>query len=253
MLRSRVIPVLLIRDGGLVKTRKFTDDKYVGDPINAVRIFNEKEVDELMVVDLDASASGKGPQYEMIEYLARECRMPLSYGGGVASAAHAQRIMELGVEKVALSAHAVARAETVTEIASQVGSQSVAVVLDVKSRTFGGYKVWTHNGTRDSKQEPVALARAMEVAGAGEIILNSIDRDGTMAGYDLALGKRVRDAINVPLTILGGAGKMDHLHEAVDLLGTTGLAAGSFFVFKGQFRAVLISYPSAEERQALRR
>ncbi|QGY81312.1 AglZ/HisF2 family acetamidino modification protein [Sphingorhabdus lacus] len=251
MLRSRLIPVLLLRDGGLVKTTKFANDRYVGDPINAVRIFNEKEVDELMVIDLDATVNSSAPDYEMIDNLARECRMPLSYGGGVSNADQAQRIMELGVEKVALSSHAVARPETVAEIAAQVGSQSVSVVLDVKKRSFGGYRVWTHNGTRDSKKDPVSLASAMENAGAGEIIVNSIDRDGTITGYDLDLCKRLRDSISVPLTILGGAGTLNHFHEAADLLGTIGLAAGSFFVFKGQYRAVLISYPNNEERKFL--
>lgn len=251
MPRARIIPCLLVRNGGLVKTRKFADEKYVGDPINAVRIFNEKEVDELIVLDIDATTEGREPDYRMIEHLAAECRMPLSYGGGVTRADQAKRIMGLGVEKVSLSAAAIARPSLIAEIAEQVGSQSVVVVLDVRKKLLGGYRAYIGNGRAEAKISPVEFAREAEALGAGEIVLNAIDHDGVMNGYDLTIAEKVREATRLPLTIMGGAGSLDHMHQAVQRLGTIGLAAGSFFVFKGQYRAVLISYPSHAERAAL--
>jgi cyclase len=251
MPRARIIPCLLVRGGGLVKTRRFADDKYVGDPINAVRIFNEKEADELIVVDIDATAEGREPNYAMIENLAAECRMPLCYGGGISNVEQAKRIMGLGVEKVSLSAAAIARPSLITELASQVGAQSVVVVLDVKKKMLGGYRAYVRNGRVDAKISPVEFAREAETLGAGEIVLNAIDHDGMMDGYDLTIASQVRAATRLPLTLLGGAGSLAHMHEAVQRLGTIGLAAGSFFVFKGQYRAVLISYPSNAERTAL--
>lgn len=251
MPRARIIPCLLVRDGGLVKTRRFGDDKYVGDPINAVRIFNEKEVDELLVVDIDATVQNREPDYAMIERLAAECRMPLCYGGGITSADQARTIMGLGVEKVSISAAAIARPQLISEIAEQVGNQSVVVVLDVKKKLLGGYRAATHNGRLDAKVPLVEFAREAEALGAGEILLNAIDHDGMMDGYDLNLAVQVREATRLPLTILGGAGSLEHMKQAVQKLGTIGLAAGSFFVFKGQYRAVLISYPNHSERTAL--
>lgn len=251
MPRARIIPCLLVRGGGLVKTRKFVDDKYVGDPINAVRIFNEKEVDELIVVDIDATMEGREPDYSMIEHLAAECRMPLCYGGGVTNAAQAKQIMSLGVEKVSISAAAIARPRLISEIAEQVGNQSVVVVLDVKKKMLGGYRTFTRNGRVDAKISPVDFAQEAETLGAGEIVLNTIDHDGMMDGYDLTIAAQVREATRLPLTLLGGAGSLAHMQQAVQNLGTIGLAAGSFFVFKGQYRAVLISYPSHAERAAL--
>lgn len=251
MPRARVIPCLLVRDGGLVKTRRFEDDKYVGDPINAVRIFNEKEVDELIVVDIDATVQGREPDYALIENLAAECRMPLCYGGGITSVEQAKRIMSLGVEKVSLSAAAIARPQLIGEIAEQVGSQSVVVVLDAKKKTLGGYRVFTRNGKVASKVSPVDFALEAEALGAGEIVLNMIEHDGMMNGYDLTLASQVRDATRLPLTLLGGAGSLAHFREAVGRLGTIGLAAGSLFVFKGPYRAVLINYPTHAERAAL--
>jgi cyclase len=251
MLRPRVIPCLLVRRGGLVKTRKFKDDKYVGDPINAVRIFNEKEADELIVLDIDASAERREPDYEMIAHLAEECRMPLCYGGGVTSVDQAKRIMSLGVEKVAISSGALARPALVSEIAEQVGRQSVVVVLDVKKTFLGGYRVFVNNGRSDTGRAPIDCARDFERLGAGEIVLNSIDLDGAMTGYDLALARDLRSAVHVPITLLGGAGSFADLTAAAQKLGIAGLAAGSLFVFKGPYRAVLISYLSHAQRASL--
>lgn len=251
MLRARVVPCLLVRDGGLTKTQRFGEGKYVGDPINAVRIFNEKEVDELIVADIDATVKGREPNYAMIENLAAQCRMPLCYGGGVKTPEQARRIMSLGVEKVSISAAAVERPELISEIADHAGRQSVVAVLDLKKRTFGGYQIRTHNGTRAAKVDPIEFAQKMEALGAGEIVLNSIDNDGMMTGYDLTIARRIREVVNVPLTLLGGAGSLGHLQDAVQELGTIGVAAGSMFVFKGTYRAVLINYLTREERRAL--
>jgi cyclase len=253
MLRARVIPCLLVHHKGLIKTRKFAEYKYVGDPINAVRIFNEKEVDELVVLDIDASAQNLDPDYEMIGHLAAECRMPLCYGGGVRTVEQAKRIIELGVEKVALSSAAVAHPQLIAEIAKQIGKQSVVVILDVKKRILGPYHVCVNNGKKDTGKDPVTFSKEAESFGVGEIVINSIDHDGMMNGYDLELAANVRLAVRVPITILGGAGSVDDFSEAVKKLGVVGVAAGSFFVFKGPYRAVLISYLSRADRDFLQK
>ncbi len=251
MLRPRVIPCLLLRDGGLVKTVRFADPKYVGDPINAVKIFNEKEADELMVVDIDATAKDRAPNERLIAQFAVECRMPLCYGGGIRTVEQARRITGLGVEKIALSAAARERPELIREIASEIGSQSVVVVLDVRRSPRGKYEVFTRNGTRATGIDVVSAAQEAERLGAGEVVINAIDRDGTMAGYDLDLCQSVRRATRLPLTFLGGAGSLDHIRELVDRCGVVGAAAGSFFVFKGAYRAVLISYPTGPQKESL--
>ena len=252
MLRARIIPCLLVRNGGLVKTRNFANDKYIGDPINAVRIFNEKEADELIVLDIDASTQGSEPDYRMIENVAGECRMPLCYGGGIKSIQQAKRIMGLGVEKVALSSAVLARPALVAEIAEQVGSQSVVAVLDVKRHASGsGYHVYVHNGKDDTGKCPIELSRQFESLGVGEIVINSIDKDGGMSGYDLELAEQIRQSVHVPMTVMGGAGSLKDLEKAIERFGVIGVAAGSMFVFKGTYRAVLISYPSRAERDAL--
>lgn len=252
MLRPRIIPCLLVQDNGLVKTVNFKSPKYVGDPINAVKIFNEKEVDELIVLDIDASVQKKQPDFNLIKILAGECRMPFCYGGGISTLEEAKAIISLGVEKVAISSAAIQRPELVREISDVIGKQSVVVVLDVKKKLLSSkYEVWTHNGKKNTKQCPIELAKSLVQYGAGEIILNSIDNDGVMKGYDLTIGKKVRDAIDVPFTILGGAGETSHFTEAVNLLGTIGVSAGSFFVFKGVYKAVLISYLNRDIRSQL--
>ncbi|MDP3003321.1 MAG: AglZ/HisF2 family acetamidino modification protein [Bacteroidales bacterium] len=252
MLYPRIIPCLLVKDKGLVKTINFKNPKYVGDPINAVRIFNEKEVDELMVIDINATSEKREPDYRMIEHLAAECRMPLAYGGGVTTSDQVQRIIQLGVEKVAISSAAIENPNLVTDAAERVGNQSVVVVLDVKKRLLGGrYEVFTHNGNKAIGKGPVELAIQMEKLGAGEIIINSIDHDGMMKGYDLTLVEKIRDAINVPLTVLGGAGSLDDIGQLIKKFGAIGAAAGSLFVFKGIYKAVLINYPNRIEKEAI--
>lgn len=234
-----------------MKTVQFGHPKYVGDPINAVKIFNEKEVDEIVVLDIDATVKGTDPDYDLIRKLAAECRMPLCYGGGVRTVEQAVRIIKLGVEKVAISAAALADPSLVTAMARQVGSQSVVVVLDVKRGRAGEPEVFTHNGSRATGKDPGTLARQFEALGAGEIVINSIDQDGVMKGYDLDLVKRVREAVAVPLTALGGAGSLKDIENLIRTFGILGAAAGSLFVFKGVYKAVLINYPSRADKQAL--
>jgi imidazole glycerol-phosphate synthase subunit HisF len=251
MLRPRIIPCLLVHKGGLVKTQAFKDPKYVGDPINAVRIFNEKEADELMVLDIDATVNRVAPDFSLIAKLAAECRMPLCYGGGVTTAEQAARIVDMGVEKVAISAAAISQPALLSEMAAAVGRQSVVAVLDVCKRTglfSKGYEVCTHNSEIVHKLDPVALAKQFQDAGAGEIVINSVDRDGLMQGYDLELATQFKQALKVPVTFLGGAGSLDHLGELIAKLGVVGAAAGSLFVFKGKYRAVLINYPTPEQK-----
>lgn len=245
MLRPRLIPCLLIQDGGLVKTTKFKDPKYVGDPINAVRIFNEKEADELVVLDIDATVQGFEPNYERIGLLAAECRMPLCYGGGVKSAKQAKRISSLGVEKIAVSAAALNNPELISEIAAEIGSQSVVVVLDVKKKLLSKqYEVWTHNGKHNTKRNPVDVIEQMQALGAGEIVINFIEHEGTMKGMPQDAIKLFKSICSVPFTVMGGAGSLDDLGDVVSENGLLGVAAGSLFVFKGSYRAVLINYPS---------
>lgn len=252
MVRPRIIPCLLIHEGGLVKTTRFADPKYVGDPINAVRIFNEKEVDELIVVDIDATREKREPNYRVIAGLANECRMPLCYGGGVQTVDQVERIIGLGVEKVALSSSAVANPDLVTNAARQVGSQSVIVVLDVaRAGLMRRYEVMTHNGKTRTGLDPVAWAVRLEKLGAGEIVLNSVDRDGSMQGYDLDLVAGIREAITLPITVLGGAGSLADIEGLIRTHKIIGAAAGSLFVFKGKYRAVLINYPNRAEKSAL--
>lgn len=254
MLRPRIIPCLLVHQGGLVKTVEFKNPKYVGDPINAVKIFNEKEADELVVLDIDATVNGVEPDYRMIANLAAECRMPLCYGGGVSTPEQAKHIISLGVEKVAISAAALADAGLVTRIAEAVGRQSVVVVLDVRKRQglfSKGYELATHNGRKTVARDLFECLREMQAAGAGEIVINVIDRDGVMKGYDLELAARVREQVKVPLTFLGGAGSHQDIAELLRVCGVVGAAAGSLFVFKGPYRAVLINYPSIGQKDEI--
>lgn len=252
MLRSRIIPVLLVHKNGLVKTVKFKDPKYVGDPLNAVRIFNEKEVDELIVIDIDRSAMGTSPDFTLIEKLALECRMPLCYGGGIKTAEEAVKLVNLGVEKVAISSAIVNNMSLVKEISKAIGQQSLVVVLDIKkSGWMKKYRLFTMNGTKEEKVDPFEFAQRLQEEGVGEIVINSIDQDGTMQGYDMNLNTKMRDILDLPITFVGGAGHLDHMGQLIDNLGTVGAAAGSLFVFKGKYRAVLINYPNEAEKYAL--
>lgn len=254
MLRSRIIPCLLVHKKGLVKTVNFKDPKYVGDPINAVKIFNEKEVDELMVLDIDATVENRGPNFEMIRNLAQECRMPFCYGGGVTTVEQAKRIIELGAEKVALSTSAVKNPLLLSEIGKAVGSQSVVVVIDVRKKGIlsgGGYDVYIKNGKEKTGIKLKEFIQELNKIGVGEIVINSIDKDGTLSGYDLPLVSTIRELTDFPMTVLGGAGNLEDIKSLISKFKIIGAAAGSLFVFKGKYKAVLINYPNREEKSRL--
>ncbi len=246
MLRTRVIPVLLLRGRGLVKTIKFQKPTYVGDPINAVRIFNDKEVDELVFLDITATIENHPPQFDLIQDIATECFMPFGYGGGIHDIETAQRLLKMGSEKVVFNSAAL-NLNLIEEAAEIFGSQSVVISIDVRRQRRGKYLVFTHSGTRNTKKTPVEFAKDVEAAGAGEIFLNSIDRDGTMEGYDLELLHSVTEIVNIPVISAGGAGNLQHFQDAVEQGGASAVAAGSMFVFHGPHRAVLINYPTQEE------
>ena len=252
MLYPRIIPCLLIHNKGLIKTVRFKDPKYVGDPINAVKIFNEKEVDELIVLDIDASVEQREPDYKLIEHLAAECRMPLCYGGGIKTVEQAQRIFNLGIEKIAVSSLAVEQPGIVAEIARRVGNQSVVVVMDVKKTGLRNrYELFTHNANKGRGLDPVKFAVQMQDLGIGELVINSVDQDGMMTGYDHKLIDAVKEVITIPVTVMGGAGSLQDMGEVIRKHSIIGVAAGSFFVFKGKYKAVLISYPTPEVKEAV--
>lgn len=257
MLRSRIIPCLLIQDKGLVKTIHFKNPKYVGDPLNTVKIFNEKQADEIMVLDITASAHHTDPDYKLIERIANECRMPLCYGGGIKTLEQAKKIFKLGVEKLAFSSAAVENFPLLQEVAERFGNQSIVVVLDIKrkKKPLGAhsYGIYTYNGTKDTGIDLFDFIQKINAAhqSIGELVLNSIDNDGQMQGFDLELIRAAKKRINIPLTCLGGAGSLDDIKKLISEHKIIGAAAGSLFVFKGIYRAVLVNYPNAQEKQFL--
>lgn len=250
LLKHRVIPALLLREGRLVKTRQFKDPTYVGDPINAIRIFNDKEVDELIVIDIEASRRGRGPDLELIATFADECFMPLCYGGGVRTVEQAAAIFALGVEKVCLQSAALDDLELVSTIARRFGSQSVVVAVDVKYDWLKRPALYVSRSGKTDRRNWLDFAKSAVAAGAGEILLNVVNRDGEMKGYDVALVAQAAAALPVPLIAMGGAGKLEDLKAAVQA-GASALAAGSMFVFYGPHRAVLITYPPYRDLEQL--
>lgn len=246
----RVIPVLLVSDGYLVKPTKFGKPMYIGDPINAVKIFNEKEVDELIICDIDATRTGKGVNYGLIEDIASEAFMPVGYGGGIDSLAAAERIIAAGIEKVVLGTVVHRRPEAVVEMAESLGSQSIVVSVDAKRKFGGKYEALVMNGTVRTGYDPIGWAKRAEELGAGEVILSSIDREGTFSGYDLELIRATSEQIGIPLVALGGAGSLLDLQAALDAHASA-VAVGSMFVLNGKHRAVLITYPAPREIQSL--
>ena len=242
-MRTRVIPVLLLRNGGLIKTVKFKNARYIGDPINSVRIFNEKEVDELAFIDISATPVGKEPDFDMVEQIAGEAFMPMAYGGGISKFEHVVRILSLGFEKVIFNNAAFDNPDLIRETSRVYGAQSTVICIDVKKKAFGGYDLYTHSGAKKRKSSVEEHLAWAEEIGAGEIIVNSIDRDGQMQGYDIDLIKMVSSVCSVPVIALGGAGEIGDFEIAVEKGGASAVAAGSFFVYRGVHRAVLINYP----------
>ncbi len=250
MLLNRVIPCLLLHGRGLVKTVKFKHPRYVGDPINTVRIFNDKEVDELVFFDISATSAGSGPNFELVSDIASEAFMPFGYGGGISNIGQVRKLFALGVEKVIVNSAVADNPGLIGAAAELAGSSSVVGAMDVRRTRLGRYTAMTHSGTNDLKRRPVDHARYLEELGAGEVILNSIDRDGTRTGYDLDLIEQVSAALTVPLVAVGGASELAHLRQAVDR-GASAVGAGSMFVFYGKQQAVLITYPEYQELERL--
>jgi imidazole glycerol-phosphate synthase subunit HisF len=247
MRRVRIIPVLLIKNGGLVKSIKFKDHKYVGDPINAVRIFNEKEVDEIVILDISATDQKKAPNIQQIAELAGEAFMPLGYGGGITTIDQVKEILYQGVEKVVFNHSAFANKTLIKESVRHFGSSSVVVSIDVKRDWLGRYRVFVKNGSKNTGIDPLMYAKEMEDIGAGELFINAIERDGTFEGYDLKLMKEISENVSIPVIACGGASNLDDFIGAIKTGGVSAVAAGSMFVFQRPHRAVLISYPSQDE------
>lgn len=243
----RVIPVLLLKNGMLYKSVNFKKHKYIGDPINAVKIFNEKEVDELIFLDIEASVKGKEPDYSTLTDIASECFMPLCYGGGVKTMKEIEKIMYTGVEKISLNTSALENPGFVKDAVAEYGSTTIVGSIDAKKTLFSGYKVYGHAGSKKRNLDPVEWAKQIEDLGVGEVLINSIDRDGLMEGYDVPLIKSIAGSLSIPVIACGGAGSLDHMSKAVTDGQASAVAAGSFFVFQGKHRAVLITYPDSSE------
>lgn len=246
MLKTRVIPCLLLKDGGFVKTVRFSKPRYLGDPRNIVRLFNEKEVDEIVILDIDATREKREPYFDLISDIVSEAFMPIGYGGGITTIEDIKQLYKIGVEKVVINSQTVNKPEFIREASDLFGSQSIVASIDVKKNMFGKYKVCTESGRKKSSVSPVEHAKAMEQLGAGEIIINSLERDGTMEGYDLELIKSVASSVSIPVIALGGAGNLEHFRDAVKA-GASAISAGSMFVYQGVHKAVLINYPTQEE------
>lgn len=242
-LQPRIIPVLLLHNGGLYKTKQFKNPSYVGDPINAVRIFNEKEVDELLILDIDCSKENKEPNYTLIEEIVSEAFMPIGYGGGISSLAIVQKLFQLGVEKVIINSALQNNHQLLADIVAIYGAQAVVASIDYKKGYIGGTKAYFTNGTKKSSYTPQELALIAEKAGAGELILNAIDREGTYQGYDISILKQIIDAVQIPVVVSGGASSNVDF-DAAKQAGASGMAAGSLFIYQRPHNAVLISYPS---------
>ena len=243
MLEKRIIPCLLLHKGGLYKTEKFKKPTYIGDPINAIKIFNEKEVDELILLDIDAAAKNTEPNYKMIDDIASECFMPLCYGGGIKNVQQMKMVYSLGVEKISISSEAFLNPDLIKEASGIFGNQSVLVTIDIKKDFFGNKKVFIKNGLINTKLDPLVFFKQMEALGAGEIVINSINNDGVMKGFDLELLTLIKSNAKIPVIALGGAGNLEHIKEAFEISKIDGVACGSMFVYQGPLRGVLISYP----------
>jgi len=251
MLRTRVIPCLQLIDESLVKTVKFGNHGYIGDPINTVRIFNELEVDELCFLDIRATAENRQPNFKILAEIANECFMPLSYGGGVKDADTAKKILSIGFEKIIINTAAYANPKLVAAIASYSGNQSVVVSIDVKKNLFGKYQIYTTDGTTKQSKDPVQWAKELEDLGAGELLVTSMDRDGTWKGYDLEILKRVTSAVKIPVIANGGAGNIQHIGEVVSECNVSAVALGSMVVYQQKGFGVLVNFPDKERFQQI--
>ena len=250
MLRTRVIPCLQLVGQSLVKTVKFGDYRYIGDPINTVRIFNELEVDELCFLDIRATVEDRSPNLKILNEIAGECFMPLSYGGGVRDLAMAKQILGIGFEKVVVNSYAFEDSTFVSRLADHFGSQAVIGAIDVKRGLLGRYQVYSHDGTRKTRLDPVEWALRLQELGAGELLLTSMDRDGTWSGFDLEVTRRVAGAVSVPVIASGGGGEVAHIGAVVKEAGASGVALGSMVVFQSKGMGVLVNFPESSELNA---
>jgi len=247
----RVIPALLLDDDGMVKTTRYRDPDYLGDPINIINLFNRFEVDEIALLDISATRGNRPPPFDLIERLASECWVPLAYGGGIRTFEDARTILSIGVEKVVLGTIAIDDPTLVSRAASAFGSQAVIVSVDARSSRDGGYQVFAESGTRPLGIDPVTAARQAESLGAGELLLNAIDRDGTMEGYDLELIRTVTASVRIPVIASGGAGDRTDLPRPIREAGAAAVAAGSLFVYQGRERGVLVNFPARDQLERL--
>ena len=251
MLKTRIIPALLLKNESLVKTVKFKNSSYIGDPINTVRIFNELEVDELTFLDIKATNEHREPNYKILAEIANECFMPLAYGGGIKSLEQAKKIFSIGFEKIVLNSSPVLNINIISEIASYFGNQAIIGSIDVKKTLWGRYEVVSHSGARKTKMDPVGWAVNLENAGVGEILLTSIDREGTWSGFDIELVKKVTDAVSIPVIAHGGAGTIDHISVVVKQGNASAVALGSMVVYQQKDMGVLVNFPDKVELEAL--
>ena len=250
MLRTRVIPLLLLYNNNLVKTVKFGKFSYIGDPVNSVRIFNEFEVDELIFLDIAASRERKNPNFNLLHEIANECFMPLSYGGGITNLDHAKKIFDTGFEKISINTSSIEKPELITQIANQYGSQAIIVSLDVKKNIFGKKTIRTLSGKKNTKKNPIDWAKEVENRGAGEILLTSIDNEGTWNGFDIDIVKQITDNISIPVIAHGGAGNIDHIKEVVKNAKASAVALGSMIVFQKKGMGVLLNFPDKKKIEA---
>ena len=250
MLKHRVIPLLSLDNYKLVKTLRFKNPQYIGDPINAIHIFNEKEVDEIIIIDITASKKNREPNFDLIEEIAGECYMPLTYGGGIRSVEDVDRILSIGVEKVSLQSSIIKNPNFINDLAKRFGSQSIVVSVDVKKNWLGKLKYFVAVKESTLELDLIDLIKDLINAGAGEVLLNAVDKDGTLSGPDLEIIKQVSNSIEVPIIACGGISSLEDIKAAVEV-GASAVAAGSFFVYYGPHRAVLISYPKYHELEQL--
>lgn len=252
MLRSRLIPCLLLKNKSLVKTIKFDKFEYVGDPCNTVRIFNELEVDEVIIFDIDASKNKKSPNFDLIKNLANECFMPLSYGGGIDSIDHAKKLFDLGIEKISLNTSAIYQPNLVDKLAKVYGSQAIIGCIDIKKNMFGVKKVWSHAGGVNTKKNPIEWALELEDRGVGEILLTSVDNEGTWKGLDLDTINEISNSVYIPLIAHGGAGRFSHVKDAIYKSGASAVAIGNMVVYQKKNMGILINFPGKEKVNELK-
>jgi len=251
MLSTRIIPVLLLHNESLVKTIRFRKFSYIGDPCNTVRIFNELEVDELLFLDISAAREKREPNLKVLAEIADECFMPLGYGGGIRTLKQAGTILQIGFEKIVVNTNAFEDSSFISQLSAKFGSQAVVASIDVKKDMWGRLRVFVHSGRENTHLDPVDLAVELEKRGAGEILLTSIDREGTWRGLDVQLAKRVAEAVEIPVIVHGGAGTVAHIDEVVKVAGVSAVALGSMVVFQKKNKGVLVNFPDKNQLKAV--